>query len=84
MLRRATLILGVAAGLLLFSAAPASAVQPYPINFRTVDFSTGQLDGLVNNGGTLTLASSGLHPYDYTDPYSAVAAMLPMISLEGR
>ena len=74
-LRRATLILGVAAGLLLFSAAPASAVQPYPINFRTVDFSTGQLDGLVNNGGTLTLASSGLHPYDYTDPYSAVTIL---------
>jgi hypothetical protein len=50
-------------------------VQPYPINFRTVDFSTGQLDGLVNNGGTLTLASSGLHPYDYTDPYSAVTIL---------
>ena len=74
-LRRATLILGVAAGLLLFSASPASAVQQYPINFRTVDFSTGTLDGLVNDNGTLTLASSGLHQSDYTDPFSAVTIL---------
>ena len=75
MLRRATLILGVAAGLLLFSASPASAVQQYPINFRTVDFATGTLDGLVNDNGTLTLASSGLHQSEYTDPFSAVTIL---------
>jgi len=74
-LRRATLILGVAAGLLLFSAAPASAVQPYPINFKTVDFSRGTLDGLVNDNGTLRLASSGLQQSEYTDPFSAVSIL---------
>jgi hypothetical protein len=74
-LRRATLILGVAAGLLLFSAAPASAVQPYPINFRTVDFSTGERDGLVIDNGALKLAASGLHRFDYVDPFSSVAIL---------
>jgi hypothetical protein len=74
-LRRTTLILGVAAGLLLASAPPASAVQPYPINFRTVDFGTGTLDGLANDNGTLKLAASGLHPFDYTDPFSSVTIL---------
>jgi hypothetical protein len=74
-LRRAILTLGVAAGLLLLSAAPASAVQQYPLNFRTVDFSTGQLDGLVNDNGTLKLAGNGLHPYDYVDPFSSVTIL---------
>ena len=74
-LRRTTLILGVAAGLLLAAAPPASAVQPYPINFRTVDFGSGVLDGLVNDNGTLKLATSGLHQSDYTDPFSSVAIL---------
>jgi len=75
-LRRAVLILGVAAGLLLFSAAPAFAVQPYPINFKNVDFvNTGERDGLVVDDGSLKLASTGLHSYDYTDPYSAVTIL---------
>jgi hypothetical protein len=69
------MILGVAAGILLFSAPPASAVQPYPINFRTVDFSTGTLDGLVNDDGTLKLASGGLHQFDYVDPFSSVTIL---------
>ena len=73
--RRATLILGVAAGLLLFAAPPASAVQQYPINFRTVDFATGTPEHLVNDNGTLTLASSDLPQTDYTDPYSAVTIL---------
>ena len=75
MLRRATLILGVAAGLLLFSASPALAVQPYPINFRTVDFGTGTLDGLVNDQGALKLASGALPQTQYTDPFSSVAIL---------
>jgi Peptidase_C39 like family len=74
-LRRTTLILGVAAGLLLAAAPPASAVQPYPINFRTVDFGSGALDGLVNDNGTLKLATSGTHHSDYTDPFSSVAIL---------
>ena len=69
------MILGVAAGLLLAAAPPASAVQPYPINFRTVDFGSGALDGLVNDNGTLKLATSGLHQSDYTDPFSSVAIL---------
>ena len=75
MLRRATLILGVAAGLLLFSASPALAVQPYPINFMTVDFGTGTLDGLVNDQGALKLASGALPQAQYTDPFSSVAIL---------
>jgi Peptidase_C39 like family len=71
-LRRATLILGIAAGLLLFSVAPASAVQNYPINFRTVDFSTGTPEGLVNDNGALRLASGDLPTTDYTDRYASV------------
>jgi len=47
-------------------------VQPYPINFRTVDFATGTPDGLVNDNGTLKLASSGLQQTMYTDPYFEV------------
>ena len=47
-------------------------MQPYPINFRTVDFATGTPDGLVNDNGTLKLASSGLQQTMYTDPYFEV------------
>jgi hypothetical protein len=50
-------------------------VQPYPINFRTVDFGAGTLDGLVNDNGTLTLGSSGLGPFDYVDPFSSVTVL---------
>ena len=46
MLRRVIVLLGLAAGLLLASASPASAVQAYPLNFQTVDFTSGTLDGL--------------------------------------
>jgi hypothetical protein len=71
-LRRATLILGVAAGLLLASAPPASAVQPYPLNFKTVAFTSGTLDGLVLRQGKLKLASSGLGEFEYADPFSSL------------
>jgi Peptidase_C39 like family len=75
MLRRATLILGVAAGLLLASAPPASALQPYPLNFQTVDFTSGALGGLAYQGGTLKLAGNGAGTFDYTDPFSAVTVL---------
>jgi hypothetical protein len=71
-LRRSTLILGVAVGLLLAFAPPASAVQPYPLNFQTVDFNTGTLSGLVYQNGTLKLASQGLETFQYTDPFASV------------
>src|SRR5215218_8000493 len=74
-LRRVTLILGVAAGLLLASAPPASAVQPYPLNFQTVDFTSGTLSGLDLSGGKLKLATNGLGSFSYTDPFSSLAVL---------
>ena len=44
MLRRVIVLLGLTAGLLLASASPAFAVQPYPLNFQTVDFTSGTLE----------------------------------------
>jgi Peptidase_C39 like family len=76
MLRRVIVLFGLAAGLLLASASPALAVQPYPLNFQTVDFNSGTMHGLVlNSDGTLQLANSGLDPFTYTDPFSSVAVL---------
>jgi peptidase C39-like protein len=57
------------------SASPASAVQPYPLNYNNVDFSSGALSGLVNSGGTLSLAASGLGSFAYSDPFSSVTVL---------
>jgi hypothetical protein len=61
-----------AAAALALSVAPAAlAAQPYPINFRTADFSTGTLAGLnLSKSGALTLASRGLSTSSYADPYA--------------
>ena len=75
MLRRVIVLLGLAAGLLLASASPASAVQSYPLNFQTVDFTSGTLDGLAYQDGKLKLAGNGAGVYDYTDPFSAVTVL---------
>ena len=75
MLRRVIVLLGLAAGLLLASAAPAFALQPYPLNFQTVDFTSGSLDGLAYQGGALKLAGNGSGTFDYTDPFSAVTVL---------
>jgi len=72
MIRR-QLVLAAAVGAFALAAAatPALAAQPYPVNFRTVDFSTGTLSGLtLTTSGALTLASSGLATTPYTDPYA--------------
>jgi Peptidase_C39 like family len=74
-LRRSTLIVGVAAGLLLLFAGPASAVQTYPLNFQTVDFSAGTMSGLVYQDGALELSGNGSGTFDYTDPFSAVTVL---------
>jgi hypothetical protein len=69
-------LFGLAAGLLLASASPAFAVQPYPLNFQTVDFNTGTLHALVlNDEGELQLADNGLDPFRYTDPFSSLAVL---------
>jgi hypothetical protein len=75
MLRRVIVLLGLAAGLLLASASPASAVQSYPLNFQTVDFTSGTRDGLAYQDGTLKLADNGAGTFDYTDPFSAVTVL---------
>jgi hypothetical protein len=73
--RRAPLILGLAAGLLLVSAGPAFGSQPYHINFNNVDFSSGTTSGLVNSEGTLTLGSGQLDTFSYTDPFALVPVL---------
>ena len=75
MLRRVIVLFGLGAGLLLASAAPAFALQPYPLNFQTVDFTSGTRHGLDLSGGTLQLSNSGLDPFSYTDPFSSVAVL---------
>jgi hypothetical protein len=54
------------------SASTAFAAQPYPLNFRTVDFTAGTTSGLVLSKGALTLARTGTALTDppYTDPYA--------------
>jgi hypothetical protein len=47
-------------------------VQSYPINYNKVDFSTGTLSGLVNQGGTLKLTGNGIGTFAYTDPFASV------------
>jgi hypothetical protein len=75
-LRRATLILAVAAGLLLATASPAFAVQPYPLNFQTVDFHSGTMSGLaLSDSGALKLADSGLGSFTYADPFSSLQVL---------
>src|SRR6266550_3462264 len=75
MLRRVIVLLGLAAGLLLASASPASAVQSYPLNFQTVDLTSGTLHGLVLSDGQLKLADNGFDQISYTDPFSSLAVL---------
>ena len=60
-----------AAAFALIGAAPSMAAQPYPLNYKT--FALGSPDsasGTVYSGGALTLASSGLGSFTYTDPFA--------------
>jgi hypothetical protein len=84
-LRRATLIVGVAAGLLLLFSGPAAAVQPYAINFQTVDFNTtGTLSGLVYQDGALKLSGNGSDTFAYTDPFASVPVLGQSVDGSGR
>lgn len=65
----------MAAVILLGSAGPAHASQPYRINFNNVDFSSGTTSGLDHSGGTLTLASGELETFPYTDPFASVPVL---------
>jgi hypothetical protein len=84
MLRRVIVLLGLAAGLLLASASPASAVQSYPLNFQTVDFTSGARDGLTYENGALKLSDNGAGTFDYTDPFSAVTVLGQHVDGSGR
>ncbi len=85
MLRRTTLIVGVAAGLLLLFSGPAAAVQPYAINFQTVDFNTtGTLSGLVYQDGALKLSGNGSDTFAYTDPFASVPVLGQSVDGSGR
>jgi hypothetical protein len=53
----------------LMTAGSAAAAQPYPIDFHTFDLSGGTTSGLVDAGGALTLASTQLQTFAYTDPF---------------
>src|SRR5436309_4574827 len=60
-----------AAAFALIGAAPSMAAQPYPLNYKT--FALGSPDsasGTVYSGGALSLASSGLGSFTYTDPFA--------------
>ena len=71
MITRALLIVVAAAGLALAATAPALAAQPYPINFKNFPLgSYASLSGTTVSNGTVTLASSGLGSFAYTDPFA--------------
>jgi Peptidase_C39 like family len=64
------------ASALLF-AAPALAAQPFPLNYKTFDLSGGTPNGVTYSvdSGSLSLASTGLGSFQYTDPFSAVSVL---------
>jgi hypothetical protein len=75
MIRHALVTVAAAAALALTAAAPALAAQPYPLNFKTfaLNASDSARSGTVLSGGALTLASTGLSPYSYVDPFANYA-----------
>ena len=70
MIRQTLVTVAAACGLLLASAAPAFAAQPYPVHFHTFDLSSGTTSGLTSSGGSLSLDGSSLSSFTYTDPYA--------------
>jgi hypothetical protein len=71
MIKRALLTVVAAAGLALAASAPAFAAQPYPINFKNFPLGSYEsLSGTTVSGGTVTLASSGLASFTYSDPFA--------------
>ena len=71
MIKRTLLTVVAAAGLALAASAPALAAQPYPINFKNFPLgSYASISGVTESGGTVTLASTGLGSFTYTDPFA--------------
>ena len=71
-MRKLLVTVVAAAGLALVGTAPALASQSYPLNYKTFAFDAvgSSSDGTVLDGGSLTLASSGLGAFAYTDPFA--------------
>jgi hypothetical protein len=60
-----------AAAFALVGAAPSMAAQPYPLNYQTFALgSPASTSGVVYSNSSVTLASSGLGSFFYTDPFS--------------
>src|SRR5262245_47280105 len=76
MIRHLIVTVAAIATLALAAASPALASQLYPLNFKNfaLDAPGAARDGTVLNGTSLTLASSGLAPFHYTDPFANVNA----------
>ena len=70
MLRHAQVTVATVVVLLLASAAPALAAQPFPLDYHNFALGSGTVSGLTYSGGALTLASSGLGSFTYVDPYA--------------
>ena len=76
MTRRAFALFLILTAGVLSASAPALAAQPYPVNFKTFSLAAADSvrDGTVLSGGALTLASTGLASFAYTDPYANYAS----------
>jgi len=71
MIKRALVTVVAAAGVALTASAPAFAAQPYPINFKNFPLgSYASVSGTTVSGGTVTLASTGLGSFTYSDPFA--------------
>src|SRR6476469_2887148 len=73
MIRQTLVTVAAAWGLLLASAAPALAAQPYPLNFHTFDLASGTPSGVTYSRGAVRLASTGLQTQSYADPFTNFA-----------
>jgi hypothetical protein len=60
----------MAGGLVLVGASPALAKQPFPLNYHTFDLGGGTPNGVTYSDGVLTLASTPVGTFSYTDPYA--------------
>ena len=78
MIRHLIVTVAAIATFALAAASPALASQPYPLNFKNFALNGPgvALNGTVlsADGGSLTLAPSGLAPFHYTDPFANVNA----------
>jgi hypothetical protein len=76
MTKRLLLLVCAAAVLGLVGTAPALAAQPYPLNFKTFDFTatdSSRSGTVLTSDGTLQLGAPGLGSLFYSDPFNNYA-----------